>query len=91
MPSNTAGHMDVPVVWLYWIISLTIVTYASAYIIRRHREYGYAALVGFYVVYLAASQIVAFDIGSGGTRENRRGSGPDISPHFFVRHMPPPL
>ncbi|WP_298668656.1 queuosine precursor transporter [uncultured Methanofollis sp.] len=60
--------MDLPIVWIYWIVSLTIVTYASAYIIRRHREYGYAALVGFYVVYLAASQIIAtriveFDLG----------------------------
>jgi len=59
MPFNTAGHMDFPVVWLYWVASLTIVTYASAYIIRRHREYGYAALVGLYVVYLAASAIIA--------------------------------
>jgi uncharacterized integral membrane protein (TIGR00697 family) len=60
--------MDFPVVWLYWITSLTLVTYASAHIIKRYREYGYAALVGFYVVYLAASQIiatrtVAFDLG----------------------------
>ena len=60
--------MAFPVVWLYWIISLTVVTYVSAFIINRHREYGFPALVAFYTIYLAASQIVAsrlieFDLG----------------------------
>ncbi|MBD3388255.1 MAG: queuosine precursor transporter [Candidatus Altiarchaeales archaeon] len=55
-------------IWIYWIISLTIVTYASAYIVRRHREHGFAALTAFYVIYLGASQIIAvriidFDLG----------------------------
>jgi len=55
-------------VWICWLLSLTIVTYASVQIVRRYPQYGFAALTGFYVVYLAASQIVAtrvvdFDLG----------------------------
>jgi uncharacterized integral membrane protein (TIGR00697 family) len=60
--------MIVPIVWIYWIISLTIVTYASAFIVKRFPEYGFAALVAFYTIYLGASQIMAiriveFDLG----------------------------
>ncbi len=60
--------MTFPAVWIYWIFSLTIVTYVSAFIINRYREYGFASLVAFYTIYLAASQIVAtrlieFDLG----------------------------
>ncbi|WP_242492665.1 queuosine precursor transporter [Methanolobus psychrotolerans] len=49
-------------------MSLTIVTYISAFIVNRYREYGFTVLVAFYTVYLAASQIVAarlieFDLG----------------------------
>ncbi len=56
------------IVWLYWVVSLTVVTYASVIIVRRLGESGYAALVAFYSVYLAASQILAtriilFDLG----------------------------
>lgn len=55
-------------VWIYWILSLTIVTFASVQIVKRYPQYGFAALTGFYVVYLAASQVVAtrvisFDLG----------------------------
>jgi hypothetical protein len=46
-------------VWAYWIISLTLVTYASALIVRRVPAHGFAALTAFYCVYLAASQIMA--------------------------------
>lgn len=54
-------------IWLYWAISLTLVTYLSTQIIIR-TKYGFAALTGFYVVYLTASQILAsriisFDLG----------------------------
>lgn len=57
-----------PMVWVYWVISLTVVTYASAYIVREFREHGFAALTAFYVIYLGASQIIAtriidFDLG----------------------------
>jgi uncharacterized integral membrane protein (TIGR00697 family) len=60
--------MPIPIVWIYWIASLTIVTYASASIVKRFPEHGFAALVAFYAVYLAASQIMAvriveFDLG----------------------------
>ncbi len=60
--------MTIPVVWVYWIVSLTIVTYASAYIVKKFRNYGFAALVAFYTIYLGASQILAariinFDLG----------------------------
>ncbi len=60
--------MELPLVWIYWVICLSLVTYISAFVINRYREYGYALLVGFYVVYLAASQILAtrlieFDLG----------------------------
>ncbi|RLG56044.1 MAG: VUT family protein [Candidatus Hydrothermarchaeota archaeon] len=55
-------------VWIYWILSLTIVTYASAYIVRKYSDYGFAALTAFYSIYLGASQILAsriavFDLG----------------------------
>jgi hypothetical protein len=49
----------IPVVWAYWAVSLTIVTYVSAYIVKKHREHGFAALTAFYVIYLGASQIIA--------------------------------
>jgi len=55
-------------VWIYWIVSLTIVTYASVYIVRNYPKYAFAALTGFYIIYLGASQILAsriieFDLG----------------------------
>lgn len=55
-------------VWIYWIISLTIVTYVSSQIVIRFRQHGFAALVAFYTIYLGASQIFAsriinFDLG----------------------------
>jgi uncharacterized integral membrane protein (TIGR00697 family) len=55
-------------VWLYWILSLTIVTYVSAYIVKKYKEWGFAALTSFYAIYLGASQILAsrvinFDLG----------------------------
>ena len=60
--------MPIPLVWIYWIVSLTIVTYASATIVKRFPEQGFAALVAFYTIYLGASQIMAvriveFDLG----------------------------
>ena len=60
--------MGFPVVWVYWVISLTVVTYASAYIVKNFREIGFAALTAFYTIYLGASQILAsrainFDLG----------------------------
>ena len=60
--------MPIPLVWIYWIVSLTIVTYASATIVKRFPEHGFAALVAFYTIYLGASQIMAvriveFDLG----------------------------
>jgi len=55
-------------VWIYWFISLTVVTYTSAYIVKKRREHGFAALTAFYTIYLGASQILAsriieFDLG----------------------------
>lgn len=57
-----------PIVWVYWVISLTIATVASAYIVKNYRQHGFAALLAFYVIYLGASQIMAariinFDLG----------------------------
>jgi queuosine precursor transporter len=54
-------------IWLYWVISLTLVTYISTQIIIK-TKYGFAALTDFYVIYLTASQILAariisFDLG----------------------------
>jgi len=46
-------------VWIYWIASLTIVTYFSAYIVKRYSEVGFATLTAMYVLYLTASQIFA--------------------------------
>lgn len=56
------------IVYLYWAISLIIVTYFSAFAVKKFKEVGYAFLVGFYTIYLAASQILAiriikFDLG----------------------------
>ena len=58
----------IPTVWIYWIISLTIVTYVSTLIIKKYREWGFAALTASYAIYLGASQIMAtriinFDLG----------------------------
>lgn len=55
-------------VWIYWFVSLTIVTYASTWIVKRYPQHGFSALTSFYVIYLAASQILAsrpiyFDLG----------------------------
>jgi len=58
----------IPVVWIYWIVSLTISTYFSAYIVKKFKKYGFAVLTSVYVIYLAASQVIAsrfveFDLG----------------------------
>jgi len=47
------------VVWIYWAISLTIVTYISTQIVKKYKELGFAALTAFYTIYLAMSQIFA--------------------------------
>jgi len=57
-----------PLVWIYWAAALTLVTFASAYVVRKFGEYGFAALTSFYTIYLGASQILAarivkFDLG----------------------------
>jgi len=49
-------------VWIYWLVSLTLVTYSSVYIIRHYPKYAFTALVGFYIIYLAASQVLAVRI-----------------------------
>lgn len=51
--------MVIPIVWIYWVVSLTIVTFASAYIVKKFKDYGFAGLVAFYTIYLGASQILA--------------------------------
>jgi len=58
----------IPSVWIYWVISLTIVTYVSTMIVKKYREWGFAALTASYAIYLGASQIMAtriinFDLG----------------------------
>lgn len=58
----------IPLVWIYWAISLTIATYAAAVVVRRFPGYGFATLTGLYIIYLGASQIIAariieFDLG----------------------------
>jgi len=58
----------IPIIWLYWAASLTLVTIVSAYIVKEYREVGFAVLTAFYTIYLAASQILAsrpvtFDLG----------------------------
>jgi hypothetical protein len=45
--------------WICWFASLTLVTLVSVYVIRHYRQYAFPVLVGFYVIYLAASQILA--------------------------------
>lgn len=58
----------IPLVWIYWIVSLTIVTYSGYYIVNKFKKYGFSALTAFYAIYLGASQIIAtrvinFDLG----------------------------
>ena len=55
-------------VWIYWLISLTLVTFVSAQIVMRFKEHGFAALCAFLAIYLGASQVLAsrfvvFDLG----------------------------
>ncbi len=55
-------------VWIYWIITLTIATYISVYVIKKMPENGFTVLTAFYVVYLVVSQVLAtriivFDLG----------------------------
>lgn len=44
---------------LFWAASLTFVTLLSVRIIKKHPNYGFAALLSFYIVYLTASQVIA--------------------------------
>ncbi|MFA7197655.1 MAG: queuosine precursor transporter [Methanoculleus sp.] len=60
--------MPIPSVWIYWVISLTIATYAGAAVVKRFPGYGFATLTGMYIIYLGVSQIIAariieFDLG----------------------------
>jgi len=48
----------IPAVWIYWIVSLTISTYFSAYIVRKFKKYGFTVLTSLYTIYLAVAQIV---------------------------------
>jgi len=50
---------DIMLFWICWLISITLVTYLSVYIIRHYPQYAFSTLVGFYIIYLAASQILA--------------------------------
>ena len=49
--------MAIPIVWVYWIVSLTIVTYTIAYIVRKFRDYGFAALVALYYLFRCIANI----------------------------------
>jgi len=60
--SDEEEDMPALTVWIYWVVGLTIVTYASAYIVRKFHDYGFAALTAFYTIYLGASQIMAVRI-----------------------------
>jgi len=46
-------------VWFYWAGALTLVTLVSTWIVRRWPQMGFGALLAFYCLYLAASQILA--------------------------------
>jgi len=47
------------IVVLSWLATLTLVTVLTAYFVAKDRVSGYALLVAFYAVYLAAAQILA--------------------------------
>jgi len=51
--------LDGVMIWVYWLIGLSFVTYLSAYMVRHHREYAFAALTGFFIIYAGASQFLA--------------------------------
>jgi hypothetical protein len=44
-------------VWVYWIICLTTVTYTSVYIVKKYPVNGFAALLGFYTIILGFPDI----------------------------------
>lgn len=46
-------------VWIFWAIGLTAVTFLSAYMVKRWSEGGFPALLVFYTLYLLASQVLA--------------------------------
>ncbi len=58
----TIQIMIIPIVWIYWALTLTIVTYLSAHIVKNYKQIGFAVLVAFYTIYLGASQILAVRI-----------------------------
>jgi len=42
--------MKIPAIWIYWIVSLSIGTHRSSFLVKRFRNYGFAAMVSFYKI-----------------------------------------
>ncbi|MDK2890937.1 MAG: hypothetical protein PWR21_1569 [Methanoculleus sp.] len=47
--------VPIPPVWIYWVICLTVATYAGAAVVRRYPGYGFATLTGLYIIYPGVS------------------------------------
>lgn len=61
---------NIPLLLIFWFVSLTLTTLLSIRIIKKYPQYGFPALVSFYVVYLTSAQVVAtrtVDYGTIGT------------------------
>jgi uncharacterized integral membrane protein (TIGR00697 family) len=47
-------------IWTFWLIGLTVTTFAGAWLVRRYREtLGYPSLLTFYIAYIIASNVLA--------------------------------
>ncbi|MDK2990370.1 MAG: hypothetical protein PWR16_1899 [Methanoculleus sp.] len=47
--------VQIPPVWIYWVISLTVATCAGAAVVRRYPGYGFATLTCLYIIDPGAS------------------------------------
>ena len=68
--NGTNMDSNIPVLLLFWFVSLTLATFLSVRIIKKYPQYGFPALVSFYVVYLTSAQVIAartVDYGTVGT------------------------
>jgi uncharacterized integral membrane protein (TIGR00697 family) len=66
-------------VWVYWVIGLTLSTIFCAWIVRRNRELGYTVLITIYSAYILGANVIAarlceFDLGIFGVQIISTGS-----------------
>ena len=52
-------NYDLLFVLLFWMLTITFVTFLSVRIVKKYPAYGFTALTAFYVAYLLSSQVIA--------------------------------